>query len=136
MDEKTTISLNSEKEYKEFGRKTGKLLYQGSAPYRVENFFKELCKELPEHCDSKQIGKIVDHLTIMQKNLAKKEKEARDGKNKKSAKPSIKGAATKNDRNNNPAMINDMMGGGDAYGDYGDEAEGFKREEEADYDFM
>ena len=42
--------------------------------------------------------------------------------------------------NNNPAMINDVMGaatGGDndEYGDYGDE-QGFKRENEADYDFM
>ena len=37
--------------------------------------------------------------------------------------------------NNNTAMINDVMGGD--YGDeYGDEGTGFKREEEADYDFM
>jgi len=36
--------------------------------------------------------------------------------------------------NNNAAMISDVMGNED-YGDYGDEG-GFKREEEADYDFM
>ena len=45
--------LNSEKEYKEFGKHTAKILYKGSTPYRVENFFRELCKDLPEHCDSK-----------------------------------------------------------------------------------
>lgn len=56
------ISLNSEKEYKEFGKKTGQLLFQGSAPYRVINFFRELCKDMPEHLDSKQIQAVVDHL--------------------------------------------------------------------------
>jgi len=133
------ISLNSEKEYKNFGQKTGQLLYQGSAPYRVENFFRELCKDLPEHCDSKQIQKIVDFMSIMQKQLAKKEKEARDGKNKKKPKASIVGGSGKGaddlTRNNNAAMINDVMGIGDDYGDYGDEG-GFKREEEGEYDFM
>lgn len=40
-------------------------------------------------------------------------------------------------RNNNAAMINDVMGvGDDEYGDYGNETGGFTREEEADYDFM
>lgn len=61
MDE-STVQLSSEKEYKNFGVKTAKVLYAGSAPYRIENFFRELCKDLPEHCDSKQIQKIVDHL--------------------------------------------------------------------------
>lgn len=89
------IALNSEKEYKNFGMKTGQLLYQGSAPYRVENFFRELCKDLPEHCDSKQIQKVVDFMSIMQKALAKKEKEARDGKNKKKPKASIGGGGGK-----------------------------------------
>lgn len=39
------------------------------------------------------------------------------------------------DRNNNTAMLQDQMGGDD-YGDYGEEAEGFKREGEVDTDFM
>ena len=49
----------------------------------------------------------------------------------------MKGAASKGyDRNNNNAMVSDVMGGDD-YGDYGDEGgTGFKREAEADYDFM
>lgn len=131
------IPLNSEKEYKNFGMKTGQLLYQGSAPYRVENFFRELCKDLPEHCDSKQIQKINDFMSIMQKALAKKEKEARDGKNKKKPKASIAGGGGKggDDLTSNAAMINDVMGIGGEYGDYGDEA-GFAREAEAEYDFM
>jgi len=34
-------------------------------------------------------------------------------------------------------MINDVMGADDDdYGDYGDEKEGFKRENEANFDFM
>jgi hypothetical protein len=43
------------------------------------------------------------------------------------------------ERNNNNAMVSDIMGApdDDAYGDYGDEtAEGFKRENEAAFDFM
>ena len=43
----------SEKDYKNFGAKTAKVLYSGAAHYRIENFFRELCKDLPEHCDSK-----------------------------------------------------------------------------------
>ena len=49
----STLILNSEKEYKMYGQSVGKVLYAGSAPYRVENFFKDLCKDLPTHCDSK-----------------------------------------------------------------------------------
>ena len=78
----------------------------------------------------------------MQKTLAKKEKEARDGKNKKKAKASIAAGGAKGGddqtRNNNTAMINDVMGvGADDYGDYGNETGAtFTRESEADYDFM
>jgi hypothetical protein len=48
-----SLILNSEKEYKMYGQSVGRVLYNGSAPYRVENFFKDLCKDLPTHCDSK-----------------------------------------------------------------------------------
>ena len=61
MDE-STVQLSSEKEYKNFGVKTAKVLYAGSAPYRIENFFRELYRDLPEHCASKQMQKIIDHL--------------------------------------------------------------------------
>jgi hypothetical protein len=65
------------------------------------------------------------------------EKEELNGKNKKKKAPTIKGGGGKGyELNNNAAMISDVMGGDpDDYGDYGDEA-GFKREQEAAYDFM
>lgn len=70
-----SLKLNSEKEYKVYGQNVAKTLYSGSAPYRVENFFKDLCKDLPNHCDSKQIKKIADHLQLIfnQKLAAEKE---------------------------------------------------------------
>jgi len=55
----------------------------------------------------------------------------------------LKGGGTKGqdqyERNNNNAMINDVMGkDDDGYGDYGDygEEQGFTKEKEAAYDFM
>lgn len=61
-EESPKIDLNTEKEYKSFGKKVGETLYAGHAPYRIEQFFKELCKELPSTCDSKQIKKISDSI--------------------------------------------------------------------------
>ena len=120
-----------------YGQNVGKVLYAGSAPYRVENFFKDLCKDLPNHCDSKQIKKIADHLQSLYNTKLAQEKEELNGKNKKKKAPTIKGGGGKGyELNNNAAMISDVMGGDpDDYGDYGDEA-GFKREQEAAYDFM
>lgn len=40
------VDLNTEKQYKEFGTKVGDILYAGSAPYRIENFFRTLCLKL------------------------------------------------------------------------------------------
>lgn len=59
----------------------------------------------------------------------KKEKEEINGKNMKKKAAALKGGGGKGyDRNNNTAMINDVMGAeDDEYGDYGDEA-GFTRE--------
>jgi predicted GTPase len=120
-----------------YGQSVGKVLYSGSAPYRIENFFKEMCKDLPNHCDSKQIKKIADHLNTLYNTKLAQEKEERDGKNKKKSKPSIKGGGAKGyELNNNAAMISDVMGAEDDYGDYGDEGAGFQRENEAAYDFM
>lgn len=136
------VNLNSEKDYKEFGKSTADILYKGKTPYRVENFFRELCKDLPEHCDSKQIKKIADHLQVIFNTKQQQEKE----KVKKGKKAALKfgGQDDKYERNNNAAMINDVMGTnaeqnydeyGD-YGDYGDEGATFKRENEAEFDFM
>jgi len=47
------INLNSEKDYKEFGKKVATKLHGGKAPYRIENFYKELTKDLGKHLDSK-----------------------------------------------------------------------------------
>lgn len=58
----TKISLTNEKEYKAYGEKVGSVLYQGTFPTRIEAFYKELGKELPQHCDSKQIKKIADNI--------------------------------------------------------------------------
>ena len=133
--------LNSEKDYKEFGKHTGKILYKGSTPYRVENFFRELCKDLPEHCDSKQIDGIVQYMKSVFNQKQKAEKEERDGKNKKKKKAEIKGGGGKGyEFNNNPGMVADVMGipavvGDDDYGDYGDE-QAFRKEGEATFDFM
>jgi len=52
------VILASEKDYKQLGTKVAEALYSGSAPYRIEAFFKELSKDLPQHTDSKQIEKI------------------------------------------------------------------------------
>jgi len=76
----------------------------------------------------------------MQKEKAKKEKEERDGKaGKKKKQAALKGGGGKGyEYNNNPAMINDVMGANndDEYGDYGNEEGVFRREDEADYDFI
>lgn len=45
--------MNSEKEYKEFGVNVAKILYAGSAPYRIENFYREVSANIQDHCDSK-----------------------------------------------------------------------------------
>ena len=54
--------MTNEKEYKAYGVAVGSVLYSGSFPVRIEAFYKEMSKDLPEHCDSKQIKKIADHL--------------------------------------------------------------------------
>lgn len=133
------IILNGEKDYKEFGKQTGEHLYKGPSPYHVEKFFRELCKGMSDHCDSKQIKKVVDHIQIILNEKTKKEKEERDGKNKKKKAPTLAGGGAKGyEFNNNPGMVADVMGGNgnedDDYGDYGEE--GFTKEGEADYDFM
>ena len=54
--------LSTEKEYKEFGADVAKVLYSGQSPFRIEAFFKDLCKDIGKHLDSKQIKKISTHL--------------------------------------------------------------------------
>ena len=131
------VKLNSEKEYKEFGKCTADILYKGKAPYRIENFYKELGKDLPKNADSKQIKKIADHFTsLYNMKLIEEKADGAGGKGKK-AKATLKGGGAKGyEMNNNAAMINDVIGTVDPndYGDYGDEA--FTKEKEEAYDFM
>ena len=109
-------------------------MYAGSAPYHIDKFFKESSKEIAEHCDSKQIKGIADHFMAMYNAKLKKEKA--EDKNVKKKAPAVKGGGAKGyDRNNNTAMINDVMGAEDDYGFETDNA-AFKREEEAEFDFM
>jgi len=137
----TIVKLNDQKDYIKFGEQTAKILYAGAAPYRIENFMKELCKDLKEHCDAQQIKKILDNITLMHKEKEKAEKAARGTGGKKgnaaaTEKAVLKGGGGKGyARNNNTAMIQDQMGGDD-YGEYGDEDAGFKREGENAFDFM
>ena len=138
----TVVKLNDQKDYIKFGEQTAKVLYGGAAPYRIENFMKELCKDLKDHLEAQQIKKIIDNLTIQHKEKEKLEKAARGATGKKANKPAaavLKGGGSKgydkNNMNNNAAMIADNMGGDD-YGDYGEEDGGFRREGEAEQDFM
>jgi hypothetical protein len=128
------VSLTNEKEYKAYGVAVGSVLYSGSFPVRIESFYKEMSKELPEHCDSKQIKKIADHLqSIYNAKLAEEKKSA---KTKKKPAAGSKTMAYDATRNNNMAMVADVMGAGDDDEDYQDAGQGFKREEEEAYDFM
>lgn len=137
------VKLNSEDDYKAFGKKTAGILYGGSCPYRIESFCSELFRELPEHCNSKQINEIIRRLQAIQYQLQKDEKSKNTNKKKEKPKLKLDGKADKQggyERNNNIGMVNDVMGNnaddvGDEYGDYGDEG-AFRRENEADYDFM
>jgi hypothetical protein len=88
---------------------------------------------MPKHCESKHIKSTSDNF-MTHYNTKLKEEKSKTGKKKA---PTLKGGGGKGyDRNNNPAMINDVIGNaGDEYGEYGEET-GFKREEEGDFDFM
>lgn len=56
----STKKLNTEKDYKEFGADVAKILYAGAAPYRIENFYREVSANIQDHCDAKTIQKIID----------------------------------------------------------------------------
>ena len=46
------VSLENEKDYKEFGTDVGKLLQAGKAPYRMDSFFKEMRKTMPDYLEA------------------------------------------------------------------------------------
>jgi hypothetical protein len=128
-----TIQLSSEKDYLAFAKRVSDHLYKGNAPYHIEKFFKKLAEKMPEHMDSKNIKSVADNLMTHFNNKVKDERNL--DKNVKKQKAALKGAGSKAyERNNNAAMINDVMGNDDDYGEEG--GAGFKREQEADFDFM
>lgn len=131
-----TISLSSEKDYINFAKKVSEALYAGNAPYHCEKFFKKLAEDMPKHCDSKHIKGAADNLQLLYNNKVKEERKLDKNVKKKAA--ALKGGGGKGyDRNNNTNMINDVMGNDDYGEEYGqEETVGFKREEEAEIDFM
>ena len=117
--------MRSEQNYVKFAQQVGDILYEGQSPYNIPAFFSELAKGLP----SSQIGsidlkKIVDSVTVAYNAKVAEEKKAQGGKGKGGKqKPKIAaGKNIDNSRNNNPAMVADLMGDEDDYGDeYGDD---------------
>ena len=97
---------------------------------------------------SLDLKKVVDSITVVYNAKIAEEKKRDGGKAKKGKdKPKIAmGKHMDASRNNNPAMVADLMGGEDdygdeygEYGDYGDEAgagKGKQKEAEAAVDFM
>jgi hypothetical protein len=89
---------------------------------------------MPEHCDSKQIKNVADNLMLLYN--AKLKKERSEDKNIKKKAAVLKGVGKGYDRNNNAAMINDVMGAAEEDDEVFGEPAAFKKAEEADYDFM
>jgi len=119
-------SLRSEQNYVKFAQQVGDVLYEGQASYNIPAFFGELAKGLSSvQLTSQDMKKIVDSVTVAY-NAKVAEEKKRDGGGKKKGKEKPKmGRAIDNTRNNNPAMVQDLMGGdeddyGDEYGEYGD----------------
>lgn len=124
-------SLNLEKDYVSFGKKVAGVLYEGTAPYRIPVFFKEVLRDLPKQLDSKKIKEILDSMTTLFNEKVREEKEAEKGKGGKKA--TLKGAGK---QQLNQQLVTNLMGEeDDLYGEEED-AEGYARAPENDYDFM
>ena len=137
--------LKAQANYESFAKKVGEVLYEGEAPYNIPYFFAELAKGLSKsQTKTEEVKLILDKISVIY-NARIAEDKKRDGNVKKPAnkqKPAIKmGKAIDNTKNNNAAIIDDLVGSDeDEYGDYDDEIvpgkTGSKREAEGDYDFM
>ena len=86
----TAKQLNTENDYKNFGKKVGGVLYQGQAPYRIPAFFKEVLVGLSSQMESKKIKEILDNVTTLYNEKVKEEKEKDKGGKGKAAKAQIK----------------------------------------------
>jgi len=113
----------------QFAKQMADVLYNGESPYNIPAFFQALLADLPTKsgCDAKQVKQVLDYATIASNSMVKSNaKPVKKGK----AKPQLK-----NDRNNNPAMVANLMGG-DSEEEHEADEPAAGREEEADYDFM
>jgi hypothetical protein len=134
-------SLKTEKDYINFAKRVSGVLYEGSAPYHLPSFMSEMIRGIGKtKTSAMDLKKIVDTVTVVYNTKVEEEKKALGGgKKKKTAKPMIaagKGTGETYSRNNNPSMVNDLMGDEEQeYGDYGEEAFTGKEPETA-YDFM
>ena len=117
--------LTSKENYVAFAKQVGDILYEGQAPYHVPSFYQELVRGLSKN-EPEDIKKVVDAVTLIyNKKLQEKKGGGKKGDNKKGKAKLASGKATDNSRNNNPAMIADLMG--DDYGDEDETAGGAKR---------
>jgi hypothetical protein len=119
----SSSSLNQEKDYVNFGKKVSEVLYQGSAPYRIPAFFKELIRDLGKNSESKKVKEILDAITTTYNEKVKEEKDQEKGGKNKGGKAQLKSG--KNIVNHE--LEADIMGGEDEdYGEeeYGEEGEG------------
>lgn len=131
--------LNSKDNYVAFAKQVGDILYEGQAPYHVPAFYAELTRGLTRDISAEDVKKIVDSVTLIyNKKLAEKKGGGKKANDKKKGKATLAaGKGTDNSRNNNPAMIADLMG--DDYGEEDETAANAKRvAEDADPndDFM
>ena len=120
--------LKTEKDYTTFGKKIAEILNEGVGPYNIPSFFQHLIHHLDKtRLKSDQCKKIEVSATKMWTDKQKEEKKTDKKKPKQSAKPKLVGSYGKTgyEMNNNPGMVNDLMGGDEqAYGEedaYGDE---------------
>ena len=124
-------SLNQEKDYINFGKKVAGVLYEGQAPYRIPVFFKELVRDLSKQIESKKIKEILDTVTALYNEKVKEEKEKE--KSGKGGAGKAKAQLKAGKQHLNQQLVSNLMGE-DEDDEYGEET--YKREQEADYDFM
>lgn len=123
-------SLNQEKDYINFGKKVSTVLYEGQAPYRIPQFFKELVRDLSKQIDSKKIKEILDSVTAIYNEKVKEEKEKeKGGKGAGKNKATLKSGK----QHLNQQLVSNLMGEDDD-DEYGEE--GYQRAKEEEYDFM
>lgn len=136
-------NLKTEKDYVNFAKRVSGVLYEGSTPYNLPAFMKELVHGINKaKISAMDLKKIVDTVTVVYNSKVQEEKKNEGGKKKNSKKgPQIAGGKAADvtySRNNNPNMVGDLVGDeeNDEYGDYGEEAVWKGREAEEAYDFM